>query len=383
VNGAGYVDDPSALEALCRELEGAEWLALDTEFIRERSYYPRLCLLQIATPEVIACIDPLALQDLDPLLERLYDPDTVKVLHAASQDLEIFYHLRGTVPGPVFDTQVAAAALGHGDQVGYGKLVQAVLGIELEKGHARTDWSQRPLDPEQLRYAADDVRYLLELYPKLQAELERRGRRAWIEEDLRGLCDATRYAPDPESAWRRLRGANTLKPRQLAVLRALAGWRERRAMNADRPRRWVLQDDVLLELARRAPRDEHALGKIRGLEENARRRMGDELLEHIEAALAEPESSWPAPEPRLALTPEQDAVADALMALLRTSAEEAQISASAIATRKDIERLAAGERDLELLRGWRGRLVGERLLALIEGRLTLRVEAGRLRGEAD
>jgi ribonuclease D len=378
VSDALYIDTAEGLEALCAELHGAPWLALDTEFIREKSYYPRLCLIQIAVPGTIACVDPLALPDLQPLLACLAERETLKVLHAATQDMEIFYHLTGSVPGPVFDTQIAAAALGHGDQTGYGKLVQAVLGLELEKGHARTDWSQRPLDREQLRYAEDDVRYLLELYPRLRERLDTEGRADWIREDLLALEDPARYAPDPAGAYRRLRGVNTLKPRQLNVARALAAWREERAMRADRPRRWILQDEVLIDLARHTPRDERALGKIRGLDENQRRRSGAELLQCIEEALAEPAASWPTAAARVQLDHRQDALADALMAVLRASAEQARVSAGTLASRKDIERLVAGERDLNLLRGWRGQLVGTRLLDFLEGRLSLRVTDGRL-----
>lgn len=379
---ARYVDSPEALREVCDRLRAGPWLALDTEFIRERSYYAQLCLVQVANPELIACIDPLTLQDLGPLRELLLDPQVLKVLHAAGQDLEIFDHLWGAVPAPVFDTQLAASVLGLGEQVGYGRLVQAVLGVELDKSHARTDWSRRPLEPEQLRYAADDVRYLVEVYPRLRAELEGKGRLAWLEDDLAALTDPARYRPAPEEAWRRIRGSQHLRPRQLGALKLLAAWRERRAERLDKPRRWVLQDEVLLELARRSPADETALAKIRGLDEGAQRRLGEELLQVLARARALPESEWPQPPVRRDLGPEQDALVDALMALLRHCAQAQAISPAAIATRKDLERLVQGERELELLQGWRGRLAGRAMLDFLEGRTGLCVREGRLHPQA-
>ncbi|MFW2134544.1 ribonuclease D, partial [Ectothiorhodospira haloalkaliphila] len=251
-----FIDQPEALKAFCERLKGVDWFALDTEFIREKTYYPQLCLIQVATPEEVACIDPLNLEDLSPLTHLLFDPNITKVLHAASQDLEIFFHQQGRVPGPIFDTQVAASLLGHGDQVGYGKLIQLVLGVELEKGQSRTDWAQRPLETIQLRYAADDVHYLARAYPLMRQALEDNGRLAWLEDDFQRMQDPRTYQPDPETIWRRLKGINTLRGEQaLAVARNLARWREQEAMRLDRPRRWLLQDEVILDLARRKPRD--------------------------------------------------------------------------------------------------------------------------------
>lgn len=378
VTEARFVDTPQALAEVCAALQGSAWITLDTEFIRERTYYPQLCLIQVANESVIACIDPLALPDLAPLEALLADPQVLKVLHAASQDLEIFYHRMGRVPAPVFDTQVAASVLGLGEQVGYGRLVQELLGVELDKSHARTDWSRRPLEPEQLRYAADDVRYLLALYPRMRTELEARQRTEWMLDDLAALTDPARYAPAPEEAWRRIRGMQTLSPQQLAALKLLAAWRERRAERADKPRKWILQDEVLLEIARRGPRDEQSLAKLRGLEEGALRRLGEEILELLEQARRLPESQWPQLPPRRELAAEQDALVDALMALLRAAAQENQISPAAVATRKDLERLVCGEEDLDLLKGWRGRLAGKRLAAFLRGESEMIVRDGRL-----
>ncbi|HKJ09429.1 MAG TPA: ribonuclease D, partial [Gammaproteobacteria bacterium] len=209
------VDTPEALAELCRRLDGCDWLALDTEFHREKTYYPQFCLLQLATPELVAWVDPLTVPDLGPLLELLNGEQIVKVFHAARQDLEIFYHLTGRVPAPVFDTQVAAPLLGHPDQAGYGALVSAVLGVNLSKGHARADWTRRPLPAKQLEYALDDVRYLARLYPQLRDELQQRGRLQWLAEDFAALVDPAQYENPPASAWRRIRGTDRLRAAQL------------------------------------------------------------------------------------------------------------------------------------------------------------------------
>ncbi|MDE2089680.1 MAG: ribonuclease D, partial [Gammaproteobacteria bacterium] len=288
-----YIDTPQRLAALCRRLEGRPWLALDTEFLRDKSYRPRLCLLQVAVEDAIACVDPLALDDLTPLLDLLYDPSIVKVLHSAYQDLEIFYYLRGAPPRPVFDTQIAALLAGHGDQIGYASLVQALLGVKLDKAHTRTDWSRRPLHPEQLQYAADDVRYLGPLYLRLRDELEHRGRLAWLQEDFTALTDPATYANPPETAWRRIRGAERLTDAQFAVLAALAAWREQTAQRNDRPRQWILSDDCLLELARHRPASLEKLAGIRDLKPGALDKYGADLLELIRAARHAPAAARP------------------------------------------------------------------------------------------
>ncbi|MDX9766009.1 MAG: ribonuclease D [Ectothiorhodospiraceae bacterium] len=372
-----YVDTAAALDALCSRLEGRSWLTLDTEFIREKTYYPRLCLIQIADASEVACIDPLAIEDLTPLRRLLYDTRTLKVLHAAGQDMEIFHHLWGELPGPVFDTQIAAAVLGYGDQIGYGRLVQAVLGLDLEKAHARSDWDRRPLDPEQLNYAADDVHHLREVYLRLSADLERLGRGDWLSEDFAALSDPASYRPDPASAWRRVKGLQHLKGVQLAVLAALADWREREAMRADRPRRWILADEPLLEIAKRQPADPTALGRIRGVEEGTLRRHGQALLDCVTTAKRLPREQWPTLEPRRRLSPEQDVIADAAMALLKYCAESQAISPAALATRRDVEALVAGE-DSALHHGWRAHLAGDEIAAWLTGATALAVRDGRL-----
>jgi ribonuclease D len=221
-----YIDTSAALTVVCAQLRGNPWLILDTEFLREKTYYPKLCLLQVATPDLIACIDPLALEDLTPLLDVIYDEGIMKVLHAARQDMEIFFHLRNALPAPVFDTQIAALLLGYPDQIGYGNLVKETLGIELDKLHSRTDWSRRPLSDEQIRYAAEDVFYLAQVYRHLVEKLTGLGRLDWLSEDFARLTQVELYSNDPEQAWLKVRGSNRLRGPSLAVLQALAQWRE-------------------------------------------------------------------------------------------------------------------------------------------------------------
>ncbi|HDP89960.1 MAG TPA: ribonuclease D [Thioalkalivibrio sp.] len=373
-----YIDDAEALAAFCNELRGVDWLALDTEFIREKTYYPRLCLVQIGTAETIACIDPLAIDDLTPLFALLNDPATLKVLHAAHQDLEIFHLLSGQVPTPIFDTQVAAAVLGQGEQIGYGKLVQNALGLELDKSHARTDWAQRPLDADQLNYAADDVRYLAQIYPQMRDTLTELGRLDWLDEDFAEISDSSRFVIDPDAMWRKIKGVQFLKGAQLAVLQVLAAWREHQAMEKDKPRRWILSDDVLIDLARRMPADEKGLAKIRGLEPRTVERHGQTLLKLIEEGRARPKGEWPELKLRDRLPPEQEPLADAAMAVLRQSALDTEISPGAIASRKDVEAVILGDTDNALLHGWRGKLAGRAIRAFLDGELKLATEGGRL-----
>lgn len=372
-----YVDTPAALTALCERLRDQPWLALDTEFMREKTYQPQLCLLQVASADTVACVDPLTLDSLDPLLELIESPATVKVLHAARQDLEIFQLLRGRPPAPVFDTQLAATLLGHGDQIGYAALVKTELGVNLDKSHSRTDWSQRPLDAAQLRYAADDVRYLARLYPRLREALAARGRLDWLTEDFAALSDPATYSNPPEEAWRRVSGVNKLHGVQLAILQALAAWREQRAQASNRPRKWVLRDEVLADLARQAPTERARFGRIRGLDAGAVERFGAEWLALITHAKTLPRENWPELVPRLRLDEGQEAVADLMMAVLRQCAHTQHVSPASLANRRDLEAILAGRDDVPLLHGWRGALAGQHIQALLRGELQLGVDRER------
>ncbi len=374
-----YIQNGADLPRVRDALHGASYLCVDTEFMREKTYYPKLCLLQLASSDGVFCIDPLQVDDLTPILDLLYEPGILKVLHAAKQDLEIFYHLRGDVPAPLYDTQIAAALLGQNDQVGYATLVQQELGVTLDKAHTRTDWSQRPLDDGQLRYAADDVIYLRQIYEIQRQALAERARGEWLTEDFRALADPATYAPDPDSAWLRVKEARRLKPSQLGVLQQLAAWRERRAMELNRPRRWVMRDEVLVELARRNPSSRANLERVRGLEKNQIERVGDELLQLIAAGRDVAAEQLPTLEPRIQLSAEQEALVDAMMAVLRLRAAEESLSPAMLATRSTLAQLVQGDDDVSVLHGWRGALVGESLRALLEGKLRLGVENGTLR----
>ncbi len=365
---AELITTDAALADLCRALEGSGWIALDTEFLRERTYRARLCLVQVANRELVACIDPLALPDLGPLTALLQDSGTLKVLHAARQDLEVFHDLDGRVPGPIFDTQIAAAYLGYDDQIGYAALVADLTAVVLDKAHTRTDWSARPLSTAQLRYAADDVHYLRPVYEQLLDRLQARGRLAWVEEDCRRLTEPALYAADPEEAWRRLRGGADLPPAGQQVLRVLAAWREREAQARDLPRSWVLRDDALFELARRQPDSGQALAGVASLDDNGRRRHGQALLAAIaEGRRAEPQILWPRLPP---LSSEQTALAKRLMASLRQLASDQHMAPSVLATRRDVEKLVRGVEPGQLFHGWRAALLTPALAPLLSGLAT-------------
>lgn len=372
-----YVDNSQSLSDLCQQLAGSQWLAVDTEFHREKTYYPELCLIQVANDDIIACVDPLAVDDLTPLLDLFYREDMTLVFHAARQDLELFFLLRDSLPAHVFDTQLAATVLGYGDQIGYGNLVKQCLNVDLDKAHARTDWRQRPLSSEQLEYAADDVRYLRSLYHQLNDKLTETGRRSWLKEDFAALSAVKTYQEDPNKSWLRIKGAGRLKPAQLAVLQQLGAWREQRAVKHNLPRRWVLKDDVMLDLARFAPASTEAMKKIRGMEQRDIDRHGKAILEAIEKGKAVPKSEWPVIKRPTPLSNQQDAVVDALMALLRQRCDEQNITPAAVASRKDVEALVRGE-DTSLQQGWRHEIVGQQLEDFLSGKLSLSASTEQL-----
>jgi len=373
-----YIDTAPDLARYSARLAAADWMALDTEFLREKTYYPKLCLLQIATPDSVACIDPLALDDLDPILDLIFDAGITKIMHSARQDMEIFYHLRGTAPASVFDTQIAALLLGYPDQIGYGNLVREVLDVDLEKLHTRADWSVRPLTGDQVEYAADDVIYLVDVYRNLHARLAERGRLEWLDEDFARLSSDALYSNPPEDAWLRVKGSNRLKGAALAVLQSLAGWRESLAQQRDRPRGWILKDDALVEIARHRPASIEELGRIRGLQEAFIRHNGEQLLGLIAAAGKQPPVPVPDTDARLRLSPAQDALVDVMSAVVRISGSGHALNPAVLASRKQLERLVTGDTDVDVLHGWRRKLVGEQLQALLSGELSLSVRDGKL-----
>lgn len=373
-----FIDTPELLGEFCRLLENQAWIAVDTEFHRDQNYYPDLCLVQIGTAELSACIDPLKITDLTPLLNLFYNPDIVKVMHAGRQDLEIFYHMRGEVPQPIFDTQVAAPLLGLDEQMGYGALVKALLNVDLDKSHSRADWMRRPMPVAQIRYALDDVVYLAQIYPKMLSQLQKQDRLAWLKNDFDTLTSVELYQNPPEKAWRRIRAANKLKPRQLSVLQALAGWREETAQKQNRPRNWVCKDDVLIDMSKLMPGDPTELSHIRGVGEGFSNRYGKTIIELINQAQEKKPEALPNIKFKQKLTASESALLDALSAIVSLCAEDNNLHPSAIASRKNIEALFRGDPDSELLHGWRKQIAGDTLQSFLAGEIKIGVKGKRL-----
>lgn len=370
-----FIDTPAALQQFLDGIASANSIALDTEFIREKTYYPRLCLVQLAAAGEIACIDPLALEDLGPLWKRLADPETVVLLHAGRQDLEVIFQASGSIPARVFDTQIAAALCGYGDQTGYATLVRDIVGVDLDKSMTRADWAHRPLSQDALEYAADDVRHLHVLQEHLAQRLEQLGRTDWLAPELEALVEPSQYRPEPANAWRRIRAAAKLKPKEVAILRALAEWREHEAMRVDRPRQWLLKDDTLVFIAQRPPKNLAALISVRGVEEGFASRNGETLLKIIEAARGAPPPD-DLPQMRERLTAAEEALTDLLMAALKAIATANELAPASIANRKEIERLVRGDRNLDILKGWRRAAAGLKLVDVLEGRLGMMARDG-------
>lgn len=377
-NNVLYIDTPPSLDAFCQQLGTAAWIALDTEFLREKTYYPKLCLIQIATPEVVACIDPIALGDLSPLLEIIFDEGITKVMHSGRQDMEIFYNLHGKPPSPVFDTQIAALLLGYADQIGYANLVKEMLGVELDKLHTRADWSLRPLSADQLKYAADDVVYLADIYRKMTARLTEMERLAWLSGDFERLASPGLYGNPPGQAWLKVKGGNRLKGASLSVLQVLAEWRETTAQQKDRPKGWILRDDALLDIARHRPLSTEALGKIRGLSDGLIRNSGKLLVKLVSEAAERPPVPFPDTGKRIKPTPDQNALVDVMMALVRMSGEQNDLNPAVLASRKQLEQLVHGDTDINVMQGWRKKFVGEQLARFLDGDLNLSVANGKL-----
>ncbi len=368
-----YINNDRQLADFCRNIEAAEYCAVDTEFVREKTYYPILALIQIASQQDMACIDPLAIKDFSPLMALMGRDELIKVFHSPGQDLEILFQQFGQVPRPVFDTQLAAAVLGYNYQIGYADLVNRITGVKLEKKHTRADWLKRPLLNEELDYAMDDVRYLLPLYQKLKTDLDRKNRGAWIEKDLQTICSASSYETDLGNLWKRLKGVQKLKGVQLQIAKQLCQWREQIAQKKDRPRRWIAKDDWLIEMSRKKPVSIEDLSTIRELNEKFITQHGQTLLKIIEDAEHLAPSEWPKLDAVNSLSSHQQALGDCMMALCRTIAEDNQIALATLATRKDIDNLIVNRKNSRLSQGWRFTLAGERLLEFLHGQSVLGV----------
>ena len=366
-----YINRPEQLLPLCEQILQEPWIALDTEFLREKTYYPKFCLLQIAAPGWVACVDPLAIADLTPLLDAIYSPNIIKVLHSCRQDLEIFFQITGKIPGPIFDTQIAAPLLGFQENPGYAMLVSSFLNINLSKAHTRADWSERPLSQDQIQYAADDVIYLCKIYTLMCEQLENLGRLNWLESDFALLNNPELYQLSPENAWLKIRGKNKLTGRQLSILQALTEWRERTAQTENKPRNWLFPDDMLLELGKLQPVTTADLAKIRNINERSVNRYGKVICELIEAARQRPPKSLREKDAPGKKTQQHEAILDVLSAIVRIRAEENSLNPVILATRKDLEQLLFGEDDCLLLQGWRYNMAGKELQGLLRGQYTL------------
>ena len=351
-----------ALDELAAELQAGALIGLDTEFLRERTYRAELCLVQLSSRSDAWCVDPLALSDLSPLAGILTAPAITKVMHASRQDVEVLFPVAGLVR-PVFDTQIAAALTGLPAQIGYGELVRRLLGKELSKSHTRTDWSRRPLSPEQIEYALDDVRYLLPLKAHLEEQLERSGRLGWLKEELLELEDTRNISTDPDEAWLRVKGLRSLDPARERLARLLAAWRERRAIDRNRPRGWILDDAALRDIVIQVPRTLEAIAALPEFPAGVLKHCGAEILECIRtAAVSDPP---PPINVRMRPDPARTALVKKLGALNQTLAADLGLSPEVLATRRDLELLAEGRRDVGVLRGWRREVVGNRMLAAL------------------
>lgn len=373
-----YVDDNEKLQQLCDSIKDAPLLILDTEFIREKTYRAKLCLLQIATDDIVACVDPIALSDISALMNIINDKNKLKVLHSARQDYEIFFDLTNQLPQPLFDSQLAASLLGYGEQVGYGSLVQKVLGVQLDKAHTRTDWSKRPLSDAQIRYASDDVVYLRELYPILKSQLVEQGRENWLDDEFDALCQPELFVTRPEEAWNRVKGVNRLRPRQLAAAKNISEWREKVAIKKDRPRRWILSDDILLAAAQLLPKNISQLESIANIKKAVIDNSGETILGCVKKALELQETDLPTIKKPTRLSADQEIIADLLLTSLKLIASKQNISPANISNRKMIEKLILGEKDIALLQGWRNKLAGEKLQNLLSNKVGLHIENNKV-----
>ncbi|MBX3569446.1 MAG: ribonuclease D [Rhizobiaceae bacterium] len=369
------------LEAVCAELAKSDFATVDTEFIRETTYWPELCLIQMAAPGISALIDPLAPGlDLAPFFALMADESVTKVFHAARQDIEIVFHLGGLIPHPVFDTQVAAMVCGFGDSVSYDQLVQKVTGTHLDKSSRFTDWRHRPLSDKQLSYALADVTHLIDVYQHLVAELTRENRAHWLNEEMEILTSRDTYDPHPEDAWKRLK-MRLRKPQELAVVQAVAAWREREARERNVPRGRVLKDDAIYEVAQQQPRDAAALARLRTVPKGwERSATATALLEVVNAALALPKEALPRL-PKTIQAPEgSGAASELLKVLLRLVAEKEGVAAKVLASGEDIDRIAAeGEQaDVPAMHGWRREVFGNAALRLVRGEVAIRFDKRKI-----
>lgn len=375
-----YIANQNELVSFTDRAKKSSVLAIDTEFLREKTYYARLCLLQLATDTETAIVDPFSVDDLGVLAPLLEDRSTVKLFHAGSQDLEILYREIGVLPKPVFDTQIAAALLGHTQQLGYASLVYAECGVQLKKIDSFTDWSRRPLSQSQLAYAADDVVYLPKLYQTMHAALEEKGRIHWLDQDFEALSDPSRYEVNEQERYRRLKRVSQLSRRQLSAAREVAAWREIEAQRRDVPRKWIVTDEQIVEACKREARTIDELFMVRGLNERLGTKDARTVVALIGKGLDAPKDTWPETDRSSRNERNVDAELDLMTALVRLRAKENGVAFPTLASHDDLARVARGYTDgIDLLRGWRRTIVGAELLELLAGNLSLSLERGQIK----
>ena len=374
-----FISNRESFRAFIERASSSSFLAIDTEFLREKTYYAKLCLLQIATENEVAIIDPFKVGSLTPLAVLFEDEAIVKVFHACDQDIEILYHEIGVAPKPLFDTQVAAALLGHPKQVGYGALVHSICGVTLKKADSFTDWSVRPLSDSQIKYAADDVIYLAKMYGPIVEKLEKAGRLSWLKHDFDELCDPARFTVDPRKRFRHLKRGNQLTRKQLSAAREMAARREQRAESRNLPRKWVMTDEQIVEICKRESRTIDDLFLVRGVREKLSTRDAREVVALLCKGMGLPEDEWPTTGRSDRSERNVDVEVGLMGALLHLRAREAGVAPQAIASTSDLAALARGHKeDNELLRGWKYELVGKEFERLLGGKISLSFNKGKL-----
>lgn len=374
------IDTDDALAAFAKRCQESPYMAIDTEFLRERTYFAKLCLLQIAIKGEIAIIDPFPIKNLKVLAPALTNPNIVKIFHACSQDMEIIYHDLGVVPTPVFDTQVAASIQGKLQQASYASLVSSYCGVNLEKKDSYTDWSRRPLRPSQVEYAADDVRYLPRIWKTMLADLKKENRLNWLDTAFDELTDPAKYQVDPRERFRKLRRVNQLSPKQMAAAREFAAWREEKAMKRNVPRKWVCSDEQIVEACRREARSIDELYMVRGLRGSLRTDDARHVVDAIRRGLECPDEDLPSFGNRNRNEENVDVVVDLMGAIVHLRAKENHIAVQTLAPHAELTKLARGKKkDCILLKGWRRKVIGEELLALVEGKFLLGLDGGNLK----
>ncbi|MDO4589769.1 MAG: ribonuclease D [Slackia sp.] len=375
-----YIVEQKQLKEFVSHAKTSSILAVDTEFLREKTYWPKLCLIQLATDEMSVAIDPFRVGDLSALADLFVDERITKLFHAAHQDIELIFHELGVIPKPVFDTQVAASLLGDALQIGYGTLIMNECGVKLKKADSFTDWSRRPLTDSQIAYALDDVVYLPRAYRSMRAKLERLGRLSWLDPDFEELCDPRRYKVEPFERYKRLRRVNQLSHQQLSAAREIAAWREETAMKRNIPRKWVLTDEQIVEICKREPASIDELFMVRGVSNALRTDDARKVLAACKKGLAAPEDQWPELNRGGKNEPNVDPQVDLLYSVVRLRAKEAGVAFGVLASHDDLAKIVRGHLDeADVLKGWRRRLVGEELLSIVRGELVVGIEDGVLR----